>query len=61
VAVTDEHWVKYVIPSIIALFLFTITGIIFVLAGMTAHHYVWLSHAAYMAALLLFLLTLLYY
>ncbi|MDO8648869.1 MAG: hypothetical protein Q7R81_03735 [Candidatus Peregrinibacteria bacterium] len=58
VKVTDEHWVKYVVPVLISIFLFAIAFLLFVLAGITAHHYMWLSHASYIAALLLFLVTL---
>lgn len=57
VKVTDEHWVKYVVPTIISAFLFAIALLLFALAGMTAHHYVWLSHLTYIAALFLFLIT----
>ncbi len=55
--VTDEHWVKYVVPVMIALFLFTVAILLFLLAGVSAYDYMWLSHAAYIAALLLFLVT----
>lgn len=58
VKVTDEHWVKYVVPVIIAIFLFAITFLLFILAGITVHHNVWLSHATYLVTLLLFFLTL---
>jgi hypothetical protein len=58
IKVTDEHWVKYVAPVLIAIFLFAISFLLFLLAGITAHHYMWLSHTAYVAALLLFLITL---
>ena len=58
VKVTDEHWVKYVLPAVIALFLFAIAFLLFVLAGISAHHYMWLSHGTYLTALLLFLITL---
>lgn len=58
VRVTDEHWVKYVIPAMISVFLFAIAVLLFLLAGFTAHHSVWLSHAAYISALVLSLVTL---
>ena len=58
VKVTDEHWVKYIMPALISVFLFAIAALLFLLAGFTAHHSVWLSHAAYIAALVLFLVTL---
>ncbi len=58
VLVTNEHWVKFVAPTVIAIFLFSISFLLFLLAGMSAHHYMWLSHATYVAALVLSLLTL---
>ena len=57
-AVVNEHWVKYVLPVVIFAFLFGISLLLFILAGMSAHHYTWLSHATYYGALLLFFLTL---
>ncbi len=57
VKVTDEHWVKYVAPVLISMFLFAIAFLLFLLAGITAHHYEWLSATTYIAALLLFLVT----
>ncbi len=57
VRVTDEHWVKYVAPVLISILLFAIAFLLFVLAGITAHHYALLSGTAYIAALLLFLIT----
>lgn len=57
VKVTDEHWVKYVVPVLISSFLFAIAFFLFFLAGFTAHHYAWLSRFAYIAGLILLLLT----
>ena len=58
VMITDEHWVKYVMPSLIAALLFGISMLLLLLAGLAAHHYMWLSHASFIAGMLLFLLTL---
>jgi len=58
VTVTDEHWIKYVPSLTVSFFLFFITILLFILAGMSAHHYMWLSHATYIAALILFLTTM---
>lgn len=58
VKVTDEHWIKLVVPILISLFLFGIALLLFLLAGITAHHYMWLSHTSFFAGLLLFLITL---
>ncbi len=57
VKVTDEHWVKYVTPLLVSLFLLLIAFLLFVLAGITAHHYAGLSVGVYLVALLLFLVT----
>lgn len=58
VKVTDEHWIKYVVPVTISLFLFVIALLLFMLAGITAHHYAFLSAGTFIAALFLFLVTL---
>lgn len=58
VAVSNEHWVKYVVPVTISVFLFAISFLLFILAGLSAHHYMWLSHTTFIAGLFLFLLTL---
>ena len=55
--VTDEHWVKYIVPATVTFFLVCISVLLFLLAGYTAHHYVWLTNISFIAALLLFLLT----
>ncbi len=57
VKVTDEHWVKYIVPVLISLCLFAIAVLLFVLAGITARHSLWLSHTAYVTALLLLVVT----
>jgi hypothetical protein len=56
--VTDEHWIKYVAPTVVAVFLLAIALLLFMLAGVAAHHYMWLSHGTYVAALVLFWITL---
>lgn len=58
VMVTDQHWIKYVVPMTIATFLFITVFLLFVLAGISAHHYMWLSHVTFMVALVLFLFAL---
>lgn len=55
--VTDQHWVKYVIPVTVAVFLFITVLLLFLLAGISAHHYEWLSVITYIIALILFLFT----
>lgn len=57
IRIVSEHWIKYVFPIFIATTLLSISLLLFVLAGLTAHHYMWLSHASFVAALLLFLVT----
>lgn len=56
VKIANEHWVKYVVPSTMAVFLFVIAMFLFVFSGISADN-MWLSHSAYIAALLLFLVT----
>jgi hypothetical protein len=58
VGVYDEHWVKYVAPVCISIFLFVNSFLLFMLAGMTVYHYTWIFYVAFTTALLLFLLTL---
>lgn len=57
IRIVSEHWIKYVFPIFIAIALLSVSFLLFVLAGLTAHHYVWLSHVSFIAALLLFLIT----
>lgn len=57
VEVTDEHWIKYVGPVLIAIVLLGISLLLFVLAGISAHHTMWLSHTSFVSAMLLFLFT----
>lgn len=54
VALTAEHWVKYVVPAVIAALLGSISVLLFLLAGLSAHHYDWLSQLAFVAGTLLF-------
>lgn len=58
VYLTDEHWVKLIVPVLVSVFLFAISFLLFILAGITAHHSMWLSHGTYVIALLLFLATM---
>ena len=53
----DEHWIKYVGTVIVAALLFAIAALLVLLAGLSAHHYMWLSHLTFMAGLLLLLFT----
>lgn len=57
VRAVGQHWVKYVFPTFVYLILLTVSVLLFVLAGVAAHHYMWLSHLTFVAALLLFLLS----
>lgn len=50
-----DHWIKYVMPSVVYLLLTVTSVLIFWFAGISAHHYIWLTNVAYIAALLLFL------
>lgn len=53
----SEHWIKYVFPVFLYSVLLAVSMFLFVFAGMTAHHSMWLSHASFVGALLLFLIA----
>ncbi len=57
IVVVNEHWIRYVFPVTMYAFLMVISLLLFILAGITTHHYMWLSHMTFIAGLLLFLLT----
>jgi len=57
IRVISEHWIKYVFPCFVFGILGSVSALLFLLAGYTAHHAMWLSHLSFIAALLLFLLT----
>lgn len=57
IRVMSEHWIKYVFPVCLYLVLTAVSVLLFLFAGMTAHHQTWLSYAAFIAALLLFLIA----
>jgi hypothetical protein len=54
IRILHQHWIKYVLPSFIYITLVAISMLLFLLAGMTAHHSPWLSVISFIAALLLF-------
>lgn len=54
---TDEHWVRFVWPVVLATLLLGTSFLLFALAGLSAHHYMWLSHLTFACAALLFLFT----
>lgn len=53
--VVPEHWIQFVIPSIAYTLLLGISVLLFLLASISAHHDMWLSHVAFFSALVLFL------
>ena len=57
IRITRQHWVRYVFSVFVYLLLASISLLLFVLAGLSAHHYVWLSQTTFAAALTLFLVT----
>lgn len=57
IRIVSEHWIKYLFPFFVAAALLGVSLLLFVLAGLSAHHYLWLSHATFVAALALFLIT----
>lgn len=54
IRVVSEHWIKYVFPSFVYIVLAGVSILLFSLAGLTAHHSMWLSHLAFVSALMLF-------
>lgn len=57
ITIRSQHWIKYVLPAFVYIVLIAMSILLFVLAGRTAHHSMWLSHLAFVAALILFLGT----
>lgn len=57
IRIVGEHWIKYVFPVFVYAVLAAVSLLLFVLAGLTAHHSMWLSHTSFIAALLLFLVA----
>ena len=55
--VIDEHWVKYVFPVFLYVLLTGVSMLLFFFAGLSAHHMMWLSHATFLLAIFLLLLT----
>ena len=53
----NEHWIRYVTPTIIFLLLFGVSMLLFVLAGISTHHWMWVSHLSLVTGLLLLLLS----
>lgn len=54
VKVVDEHWIKLVLPVTVCILVLSASILLFILAGISAHHYMWLSHITLIAATLLF-------
>ena len=57
IRIKSQHWIKYIFPAFVYLVLTVVSVLLFVLSGITVHHSMWLSHLAFVAALLLFLGT----
>ncbi len=55
IRIIGEHWIKYVLPVFIYIMLTGVSVLLFLLAGLTSHHSMWLSHGSFVAAFLLFL------
>lgn len=55
--VLGEHWIKYIFPSFLYIVQFCVSVFLFLLAGYTAYHSVWISNAAFLVGLLLMLLS----
>lgn len=55
IMVQGEHWLKYVAPTALYLLLAGTAVLLFMLAELSVHHYMWLSHVTFIAGLTLFL------
>lgn len=55
IRIVQEHWMKYVFPVVVYVLLMGISMLLFFFAGLSIHHYMWLSHATFFIALLLML------
>lgn len=57
IRIIDEHWIKYALPTFIYVLLMGISLLLILLAGLSVHHFMWLSHLTYLAGLSLALLA----
>jgi hypothetical protein len=55
IRMSSEHWMKYVRPLFVYFLLCGMSLLLFVLAGVTAYHQIWISYATFLAALLVFM------
>lgn len=54
VFITDEHWIKFVVPVTVEILLFGTSMLLFAFAGLSAHHSAWLSRMSLVTAALVF-------
>lgn len=57
IKVSGEHWIKYVLPVAMAICLFSIAVFLLFLAGLSAIHEMWVSHASFITGMALLLFT----
>lgn len=57
IRIIGQHWIKYIFPVFVYLVLLSVSMLLFILAGTTAHHSMALSHLSFIVALILFLTT----
>lgn len=57
VRVVQEHWMKYMLPLTVYVLLMAISILLFFFAGLSVHHYMWLSHVTFFVALMLMLVS----
>lgn len=57
ICIIHEHWIKYVFPIFVYTTLMGVSLLLFLFAGLSVHHNMWLSHVTFIAAFLLMLLT----
>lgn len=57
IRIVNEHWIKYIVPVSVFLVLIVVSLFLFVVAGMSAYHVMWVSHLAFVPAVLLMLVA----
>jgi hypothetical protein len=57
IRIVSEHWIKYVFPAFLYVVLTGFSILLFILAGLTVHHSMWLSHLSFIAAFMVFLIA----
>ena len=53
----STHWIKYIWPAILYTLLIIASVFLFYLAGLSAHHNMWVSHSSFVMALIVLLVS----